>query len=64
MKRSVKELREVKNWTQSETAEKLGISVSSYRRWENNFAKLGVTKADRVAKLLSVTLDDISFEEA
>ena len=61
MKRSVEELRAVKNWTQLETAEKLGISKSSYRRWENDFAKLGVTKADRVAKLFSVTLDDILF---
>jgi putative transcriptional regulator len=64
MKQSLKELRAAKNWTQSETAEKLGISKSSYRRWENNFSKLRIRKAIRVADLLGVTLDNIYIEEA
>lgn len=50
MKRSVEELRAIKNWTQSETAEKLGISVSSYRRWESDFGSLGAMKAYNITK--------------
>ena len=34
-KYSLKELRARKNWTQCETAKRLGISPQTYNAWEN-----------------------------
>ena len=62
MKRSLKELRARKNLTQVDMAERLDISVQTYNFWENNFQKLSIEKATKVATVLDVTLDDIFFK--
>ena len=62
MKRSLKELRARKNLTQGDMAEALDVSIQTYNFWENNFPKISIEKATRVASVLGVTLDDIFFE--
>lgn len=61
-KYTLKELRARKNWTQRETAKKLGISEQTYNAWEKDISNIGVSKVNAVAKLFGVTLNDIFFE--
>lgn len=61
MKYSLKELRARKNWTQQETAKKLGISTQTYNAWEQDFGRVKVRDGNRVAQLFGVTLDEIFF---
>ena len=59
MQYSLKELRARKNWTQKETAEKLGISVQTYNAWEKDISRVAVGKVIAVADLFGVELSDI-----
>ncbi len=61
-KYTLKELRARKNWTQRETAKKLGVSEQTYNAWEKDISNIGVSKVNAVAKLFGVTLNDIFFE--
>ena len=56
---TVKELRARKNWTQSKTAEMLGISTQTYSSWEADFGKVKIRAAIAVAKLFGVRIDQI-----
>lgn len=62
-KYTLKELRARKNWTQRETAEKLGISVQTYNSWEKDISNVGVSKVQAVAKLFGVKLSEIFFAQ-
>lgn len=62
MKKSLKELRAREKLTQSDMAKKLGISIQTYNFWENNFPKLSIEKAIKVADALNTTLDEIYIE--
>lgn len=59
MKYTLKELRARKNWTQKETAERLGVSVQTYNAWEQDISKVAVSKVMTVASLFDVDLGDI-----
>lgn len=59
MQYSLKELRARKNWTQKETAQKLGISVQTYNAWEKDISKVAVGKVLAVADLFEVNLSEI-----
>lgn len=61
MKYSIKELRQIRKWTQQDAADHLGISVRTYSRWERNPAKLEVSKAVLLADLYGVRLSEIEF---
>ncbi len=63
MKKSLKELRARENKTQVEMAGLLGVSVQTYNTWENNFKKLSIEKAKKVASTLNASLDEIYIEE-
>lgn len=62
MRFSLKELRARKNWTQQETANKLGISIQTYNAWEKDISNVAVSKVNAVAKLFGVKLGEIFFE--
>lgn len=62
MKYTLKELRVRKNWTQKETAKKLGVSTQTYNAWEQNIGMVKAKDANNVAHLFGVTLDDIFFK--
>lgn len=61
MRYSMKELRAKNNWSQQETADKLGVSVQTYNAWEADFGCVKIKKANEIAELFKVTLDDIFF---
>ena len=61
MQYSLKELRARKNWTQRETAEKLGISVQTYNAWEKDISRVAVGKVLVVAELFGVQLSEIKI---
>ncbi len=63
LKFTVRELRARRRITQAEMASKLGISIGCYNNWENNFWKIKTKDAERIAKILNVTLDDIVILE-
>lgn len=41
----------------------LGVSVQTYNTWENNFKKLSIEKAKKVASILNTSLDEIYIDE-
>lgn len=59
---SLKELRARKGLSQSETAEKLGVSAQTYNAWEADFGMVKVRNAIKIANLFGVKLDDIYFD--
>lgn len=59
---SLKELRARKGLSQSETAEKLGVSAQTYNAWEADFGMVKVRNAVKVANLFGVKVDDIFFD--
>ena len=61
MQYSLKEIRARKNWTQKETAAKLGISVQTYNAWEKDISRVAVGKVIAVADLFGVTLSEIKL---
>lgn len=63
MKFSLRELRARKHWTQKETAEKLGIALTTYNAWEKDVSGVAVSKVNAMANLFGVRLDQIFFEE-
>lgn len=58
---TLKELRARKDWTQQETAEKLGVSTQTYNSWENDFGKVKIKAASEVARIFGVKLDQIKI---
>lgn len=63
MQYSLKELRARKNWTQKETAERLGISVQTYNAWEKDISRIAVGKVLVVADLFGVELSEIKIND-
>ena len=59
---TLKELRARKNWTQEETAKKLGVSKQTYNAWEKDISGVAVSKVNAVARLFGVKLGQIFFE--
>lgn len=62
MKYSLKELRARKQWTQRETAEKLGISLQTYNSWEKDVSHVAISKVSALASLFGVKIGQIFFE--
>ena len=58
-KYTLRELRARKDWTQEETAKRLGVSLQTYNAWEQNFGSVKVSPA--AAKVFGVPLDSIFF---
>lgn len=51
--------RKERNFTQEDFAFKLGIETSNYNRRENGITKISKNEWDKMAKLLSTTLEEI-----
>ena len=63
MRYTLKELRARKNWTQRETASKLGISEQTYNAWEKDISGVAVSKVMAVAELFGVKISQIFFDK-
>ena len=59
---TLKELRARKNWTQRETADKLGVSEQTYNAWEKDVSGVAVSKVSALAKLFGVKIGQIFFK--
>lgn len=59
---TLKELRARKNWTQRETARKLGISEQTYNAWEKDISGVAISKVNALAELFGVRIGQIFFE--
>ena len=62
MRYSLKELRARKQWTQRETAKKLGISEQTYNAWEKDISHVAISKVNALANLFGVKIGQIFFE--
>jgi len=60
---NLKKLRQQKNLTQEQVAEKLGVSTHTVSRWERNASLPDVTLLPEIARLYCVTIDDL-FKES
>lgn len=59
MQYSLKELRARKDWTQKETARRLGVSVQTYNAWEKDVSRVAIGKVIQIAELFEVDLSEI-----
>lgn len=62
MRYSLKELRARKQWTQRETARRLGISEQTYNSWEKDVSHVAISKVNALANLFGVKISQIFFE--
>lgn len=62
MRYSLKELRARKQWTQQETAKRLGISAQTYNAWEKDISHVAISKVNALANLFGVKIGQIFFE--
>ena len=53
--------RRAKDISQSDMADKLGIHVNTYQNWEKKPECISISNALRIAKILDVSINDISF---
>ena len=60
-KHSIYELRKTKRLTQRQVASDLGVSVSTYRKWEKDLSGVAVSKAEAIANYYGVRLGQILF---
>lgn len=62
MRYSLKELRARRQWTQQETAKRLGISTQTYNAWEKDISHVAISKVNALANLFGVKIGQIFFE--
>lgn len=62
MQYSLRELRARMNWTQAQTAEKLGVSPTTYNAWEKDVSNVRISKVKAIAELFGVHLSEIKIE--
>jgi transcriptional regulator with XRE-family HTH domain len=58
--RSLKKIREAKGHTQEQMAQRFGVSVMTWRRYEQGKTEPTWEKAEAIADYLGVTLDEIA----
>lgn len=61
MKLTLKQWRGAREISQKEMSERLGIHINAYQKWERNPDKIKIGNAFRIAEILDVPFDDISF---
>ena len=61
MKYTLKTLRSLKNWTQSEAAEAVGVSVDTWSKWERGKNAPGYKNVQKIVDTFGVPYDDIIF---
>ena len=61
MKYTLKTLRSLKNWTQAEAAESIGVSVDAWSKWERGKNAPGYKNVQKIVDTFGVPYDDIIF---
>mgnify|MGYP001350151169 FL=1 len=62
MKRTLKDLRELKGLSQEEVAEALGMHQQAYSVYERGASVPSIRKAKEIADFFKVKLDDVDWE--
>ena len=60
-KLTVKQHRLIREISQEEMAEKVGVHVQTYRAWEENPEKISIAKAKKIAAAFGISINDIYF---
>lgn len=63
MLQKLKRARLSAGYTQAQMGEMLGLTMAGYRQKETGDRKISIEEANKIAKILNLTLDDIFFEE-
>ena len=64
MKKKVRKIREIRNYSQEYMAIQLGISQKSYSRLENGQTRLYIYRLQEIAKILNIDIIQMfSFDE-
>ena len=53
--------RKAKGFSQKDFAFKLGVPVVTYARWDKNPEKIQISKAEKIARALEISINDIIF---
>lgn len=56
---TLKELRARKNMTQTEVADKIGVSTQTYNAWEKDISNVSIGKVCVLAEFFGVTIGEI-----
>lgn len=56
---SIRELRARKGYTQRDMSKIVGVSLTTYNKWENNLNDITVSKLKRIADALQVSVNEI-----
>ena len=60
-KLTVKQHRLIREISQEEMADKIGIHVQTYRAWEEKPEKISIAKAKKIATAFGISINDIYF---
>lgn len=61
---TLRQWRLAKEISQETMAKNLGVHVNTYQNWEKAPEKISIRDAVRIAKILSVDMNDVSFVSA
>lgn len=61
MKKTLKQLRHEKGWTQQDLADKLMVTRTTVGRWEVGLAKPSKVKKRFLAQIFNMDIDNIEF---
>lgn len=60
---TVRQWRRLKDYTQANMAEKLGIHINTYQNWEDHPEKISIENAVKLSEIFDVTLNEIIFNK-
>lgn len=55
----IRKMRELRDWSQEDMAERLGMSTNGYAKIERGESNLSVAKLEKIATVLELPLDDL-----
>ena len=56
----LRELREARNWTQRQLADKIGCRPSTVNNWEHDYPNITIANLVRVADALGVSIEELA----
>lgn len=62
MKKTLKEVRKEKGFTQQRIADELGVNIRTYRNWEDKSLKKGVSVLAKKALISVLNIDESEIE--
>ena len=60
---TLRQWRKAREITQEKMADRLGVHINTYQNWEKAPGKITIENSKKIAEILGVPLDDISFSE-